>query len=144
MAKGNSLLFGRITCQMMESYWTSEEAAIKDSIIAKEMNAAEKFVISATLDKVDWAGATLLKGDLIEEVKKLKQRDKNTTILGSGSVITQLADAGLIDLYQFMIFPLLIPDGTPIFSGTTHNIGLKFVSSKVLKSVTVVLEYEPI
>jgi dihydrofolate reductase len=78
MAKGNSLLFGRITYQMMESYWTSEEAAIKDTIIAKEMNAAEKFVISTTLDKVDWEGATLLKGDLIEEVKKLKQRDKDT------------------------------------------------------------------
>src|SRR6201996_5164681 len=113
MQKGNSLLFGRKTYQMMESYWQTLEAMANDDIVAKGMNEAEKFVISHSLETVNWNGATLLKGDLIEEVKKLKQGAKDVTVLGSGSVITQLAAAGLIDLYQFMIFPILLPDGTP-------------------------------
>jgi dihydrofolate reductase len=128
---------------MMESYWRTPEAMLYEPGVAKGMNEAEKYVISNTLESVDWQGATLLKGDLIEEVKKLKQGAKDITILGSGSVITQLADADLIDLYQFMIFPLLIPDGTPVFNGISGKIGLKFVNSLVLKSGTVVLEYEP-
>jgi len=144
MKNGNSLLFGRVTYEMMAGYWQQEDVIINDPIIAKGMNSAEKFVISKTLDKADWPGTTLLKGDLVEEVKKLKQRDKDITVLGSGSVITQLADAGLIDLYQVMIFPVLLPAGTPVFSNIANNIRLKCVSSKTFKSGTVVLDYEPI
>lgn len=142
--KGNILLFGRKTFHMMESYWQSPEAMLNDPGVAKGMNKAEKFVISSTLQSADWQGTTLLKGDLIEEVKKLKRGAKDITILGSGSVVVQLADAGLIDLYQVMIFPLLIPDGTPLLSGITGKIGLKFINSIVLKSGTLVLEYEPV
>src|ERR1700744_4438205 len=144
MQKGNMLLFGRKTYQMMENYWQTPEAMKDSPVIAKGVNEAEKFVISRTLYTVDWNGTNLLKGDLVEEVKNLKQGAKDITILGSGPVITQLADAGLIDLYQFMIFPMLLPDGTAVFSGIAGNIGLKFVNSRVLKNGTVILEYEPV
>ncbi|NCI51960.1 dihydrofolate reductase [Sediminibacterium roseum] len=137
------LVFGRVTYQMMAWYWPSPEAARQNPQMAQSMNESEKIVFSRTLEKADWNNTTLVSGDLIEEIKKLKQQPGNDlTILGSGSLVTQLSDAGLIDQYEIMIDPIAIGSGTPMFNGLKEPLELKLVNSKVFKSGVVVLSYE--
>lgn len=137
------LLFGRVTYEMMKSFWPTEQAMANMPEVAEGMNKSQKIVVSRTLDKADWNNTTILKGDLVEEIKKLKQQPGNDiTILGSGSIVTQLADAGLIDTYQFMIDPVAIGHGTPAFDGLQHKLDLELISSRVFKSGVVLLIYK--
>lgn len=135
------LLFGRTTYDMMSSFWPTPLAAKTFPEVAKGMNAAEKIVFSTKLKKADWNNTTLIKGNLIEEVKKLKKSVKDITILGSGSLIAQLSEYGLIDTYQFMIDPVVVANGTSIFDKIKQNIDLKLLETKVFKSGAVLLSY---
>ena len=106
------------------------------------MNKAEKIVFSTTLKTADWKNTQLIKENIVEEVRKLKQSNgKNMTILGSGTIITQLAEANLIDSYQIMIDPVVIKNGTPIFNNIQCNINLKLIDTKTFKSGVVLLNY---
>ncbi|HXD94724.1 MAG TPA: dihydrofolate reductase family protein [Bacteroidia bacterium] len=140
----NILLFGRKTYEMMASFWPTPMAAELFPIMAKNMNKSEKIVCSKTLKNVDWNNTTILKGDLVEQIKQLKQNaKKNITILGSGSLLTQLSDAGLIDQYTIMLDPVALGKGTSIFEGIQSNLELKLVSSRVFeKDGVVLLNYE--
>jgi dihydrofolate reductase len=138
------LLFGRVTYEMMHSFWPTEQAMASMPEVAEGMNKSQKIVVSHTLDKADWNNTTILKGDLVEEITKLKQQSGNDiTILGSGSIVTQLAEAGLIDEYQIMIDPVAIGKGTPIFNGIQHNLNLTLTGNRVFKSGVVLLTYKP-
>jgi dihydrofolate reductase len=140
---GGTLVFGRVTYQMMEKSWTSEWALTNMPKVAEGMNKAEKIVFSNTLEKATWQNTALVKGDLIENVKKLKQMPgSDMCILGSGSVIAQLADHNLIDVYQLMIDPLVLAEGTPLFNNMKNRLNLKLTSTKVFKSGSVVMSYE--
>lgn len=144
MGGGGMLLFGRITYEMMASYWPSPMALEQNRAMAEGMNRADKVVFSKTLKKVDWSNTRLIRGDLIQEVKNMKQSSgPSMCVLGSGSIVTQLADQGLIDTYQFMINPVAIGDGTPAFKGLKRQLNLRLISSRVFKSGVVVLNYEP-
>jgi dihydrofolate reductase len=113
--------------------------------VAQGMNESEKIVFSTTLDSADWENTTLLSGNLIEEVRKLKAiPGKVMAILGSGSIIAQLADAGLIDEYQFMIDPVALGDGTPSFKGLTRKLDLKLTDVRKFDSGVVLLSYVPL
>jgi dihydrofolate reductase len=137
------LVFGRVTYQMMAWYWPSPDAAVQNPAMAKSMNSAEKIVFSNSLEKADWQNTTLIKGDLVEEIKKLKQQPGNDlTILGSGSIVSQLSDARLIDRYEIMLDPVAIGSGTPLFNGIKEKLDLKLVTSKTFKSGILVLSYE--
>lgn len=143
-AKSESiLLFGRITYQMMASYWPTPQAKKDIPGVAEGMNRSEKIVFSRTLKKAEWENTKLFKDDLVEEVKKLKRGKNDITILGSGSIVAQLADAGLIDTYQIMVDPVALGDGTPLFKGMKKKLDLKLTSSRVFKSGVVLLIYEP-
>jgi dihydrofolate reductase len=142
--KQNSLLFGRTTYQMMSSYWPTSMAAEQSPIVAKGMNEADKFVCSNTLKKADWNNTRILSGDIVAEVKKLKaEREDDLTILGSGSLVTLFAEHGLIDAYQFMLDPVAIGEGTPVFKGLGNKLDLKLINVKQFKSGVLVLDYEP-
>ncbi len=144
-AKSESiLLFGRVTYQMMASYWPTPQAKKDIPGVAEGMNRSEKIVFSRTLKKVEWENTKLLRDNLVEEAKKLKRGKKDVTILGSGSIVTQLAEAGLIDTYQIMVDPVALGAGTPIFSGMKKKLDLKLTSSRVFKSGVVLLIYEPL
>ena len=92
------LLFGRITYEMMAAFWPSPQAAQMLPEVAKGMNRMKKYAVSRTLKDVSWQGTTLLKGDLVSEAKRLKQQSgPDLLILGSGSIVSQLADARLVD-----------------------------------------------
>jgi len=141
---GNTLLFGRVTYEMMESFWTTPDAMKVLPEIATGMNSADKIVFSRSLKKADWNNTTLVNSNMVDEVRKLKQLPgKDMTVLGSGNIVTQLADAGLIDEYQLMIYPVAIGQGTSFFKGLKNNLSLKLVSSRIFNSGTVLLCYQP-
>ncbi len=141
---GNVLLFGRVTYQMMERFWTSPQAAVLLPEVAAGMNHAEKIVFSNTLTEANWNNASLVSGDIVAAVTKLKQEEgHDMTILGSGSIITLLTDHGLIDEYQVMIYPVAIAAGTPLFSGAKNPLNLRLTSTRTFNSGSVLLRYVP-
>ncbi|CAG0953247.1 partial dihydrofolate reductase, partial [Anaerolineae bacterium] len=120
--------------------------ALKDSpVVAEGMNKADKIVFSRTLNKVEWNNTRLVKDKMVEEIRKLKQMPgKDMTVLGSGSIVTQFAEQGLIDEYQIMIDPVAIGAGTPIFKGIKHKLDLKLVTTRTFRSGVVLLCYQPV
>jgi dihydrofolate reductase len=140
---GSTLLFGRVTYQMMASYWPTPDALKTFPEVARGMNQAEKVVFSRTLKKADWNNTRFVKENIVEEVRKLKQRPgKGLTILGSGSIVTQLAEQGLIDEYQIMVDPVAIGAGTPLFEGLKGKLDLKLTGTRAFKSGVVLLTYK--
>jgi dihydrofolate reductase len=144
LASGSILLFGRVTYEMMASWWPTPAAINSNPEIANGMNASEKVVFSRTLKKADWNNTKLVKDNLAAAIKKLKQLpDRPITVLGSGSLVTQLAELGLVDEYQLMIDPVALGEGTPIFSNIQHPLSLKLTNTRTFKSGVVLLCYEP-
>jgi dihydrofolate reductase len=140
---GSVLLFGRVTYQMMSSFWPTKQAIETMPEIAKGMNSAEKIVFSNTLKKAEWNNSRIVGGDIITEVKKMKQQPGNDmTILGSGSIITQFSNEGLIDEYQIMLDPIALGAGTPLFSGLKHKLELELTNTRRFKSGIVLLSYK--
>lgn len=141
---GNTLLFGRVTYELMASYWPTPEAMKSDPIVASGMNSSEKIVFSRTLDKVGWNNSRLVKGDMLSEVRKLKQGSgKDLTVLGSGSIVSQLAQAGLIDEYQILLNPMVIGKGKTMFEGVKDNFSLKLIKTREFGNGNILLQYEP-
>lgn len=141
---GNTLLFGRITYELMAGYWPTQEAIKNDPVVAAGMNKAEKVVFSRTLDKVDWNNTRLVKDDLLAEVRKLKRQSGNDlTVLGSGSIVSQLTQEGLIDEYQILLNPVVIGQGKTMFEGIKGKINLRLTKTRIFKNGNVLLCYEP-
>lgn len=141
----NILLFGRVTYEMMAGFWPTPMAMEMNPSLATEMNRSEKIVFSNSLVKADWNNTRVISGNIIEEIRKLKLTPgPDMTILGSGSIVTQFADAGLIDAYQFMIDPVAIGQGTPVFEGLQQRLELRLTSSRIFRSGIVLLDYEPL
>jgi dihydrofolate reductase len=140
-----TLLFGRVTYQQMAAFWPQNESLQGHEEVAKLMNGAEKFVFSRTLDAVNWTGTRLLKGDLFTEVRKLKASPGgDMMILGSGTLVAQLAGEGLIDEYEFLVDPLLIGSGTNITQGLNRIVRLQLTRTHVYPSGVVLLCYASI
>jgi dihydrofolate reductase len=142
---GGQLLFGRITYEMMASYWPTPFAAENDPVIAKQMNSLSKVVFSRTLTAATWHNTKLVggsvSGDLVTEVRRMKEEDgPGMTILGSGSIVSQLAQAGLIDEYQFVVHPVAIGTGMEMFGAPLR---LKLLKTRSFGNGNVVLWYEP-
>jgi len=141
---GNTLLFGRVTYELMASFWPTPEAIRTDPIVAAGMNKSEKIVFSRTLQKADWNNTRLVKDDMLAEVRSLKQQSgKDLTILGSGSIVSQLAQEGLIDEYQVLLNPVVIGKGKTMFDGMREKLTLKLVKTRIFKNGNILLSYEP-
>lgn len=137
------IIFGRVTYIGMENYWTSKEAADSDPVITEQMNSTPKIVFSHTLKSADWINTRLVKDDLVGEITRLKQQPgKDIAIFGSGTIVSQLTEAGLIDEYQIVVNPVILGAGVPNFSGLTHNLKLKLVDAKAFKTGVVLLKYD--
>jgi dihydrofolate reductase len=138
-----TLVFGRITYQMMESFWPTPQALEQMPVVAEGMNRRQKVVFSRTLDKASWQNTTLVKTDPVEAVRKMKQESGgDMVIMGSGTIISLLADAGLIDSYQFVLSPLALGKGRTMFEGVTKRLNMKQTSERTFKNGKVVLGYE--
>ncbi|HVU55423.1 MAG TPA: dihydrofolate reductase family protein [Puia sp.] len=145
VGQGGILLFGRVTYEHMVAYWPTPMAMQQHPAVAKGMNKAEKIVFSRTLKQSDWENTTVIDGDLAKEVRRLKEMPGNDMcLLGSGSILTQLADAGLIDEYQFMVDPVALGAGTPAFKGLKKKLDLQLVSHRVFQSGIILLNYRPL
>lgn len=139
---GNILVFGRKTYEMMYGFWPSSMAYDLYPKVAKGMNEAEKIVLSNTLTTADWSNTTILSDDAIEQLRKLKSTPgKDLTILGSGSLVDQLTSSGLIDRYEILLDPVIIPRGTGIFQHLQHNIKLNLEQSRSFRNGAVLLTY---
>ncbi|MCB0156001.1 MAG: dihydrofolate reductase [Anaerolineae bacterium] len=143
LSHDNILLFGRKTYEMMASFWPTPQAAELFPQVAARMNKAEKIVFSRTPFAPAWENTHVISGDIVAKVRELKASPgKDMTILGSGSLITLFTDHGLIDAYQFMIDPVAIPDGTPVFQNIKQKLDLQLTGSKVFESGVVLLYYQ--
>jgi dihydrofolate reductase len=145
LKSGGTLLFGRLTYEMMANYWPTPIAIKNDPIVAAGMNHADKIVFSRTLKKVEWSNTRLVKDNIVEEIRKMKQQPgKDMTVLGSGSIVAQFAEQDLIDEYQIMVDPVVLGRGTSIFKGIKHKLDLKLTGTRTFKSGVVLLSYQPV
>jgi len=139
---GGTLVFGRITYQMMAGYWPTASAAQQNPSLAKYMNAIPKVVFSRTMTEAAWSNTQLLRGDLIEEVRRLKgEPGTGLTILGSGSLISQLTAARLIDQYQVVVKPLVLGQGRSMFHGIGNRVALRQTGARAFGNGNVLLSY---
>jgi dihydrofolate reductase len=138
------LLFGRMTYQMMAGFWPSPMALEREPVMAERMNATPKIVFSRTLEKAAWNNTTLLKGDAVEEVRSLKEEDGlDLVILGSGTIVRTLAEAGLIDEFQLLMTPVALGAGRTTFEGISKKLELQLTSNRAFSNGKVLLIYKP-
>jgi dihydrofolate reductase len=144
--RADALLFGRVTYEMMEATFrsTAGTGAMPDWMepFARTIDAAKKYVVSSTLDRVDW-NAELVRGDLEKAVQQLKQESGKGLFLGGVKLPMALAELGLIDEYEFVVQPTLTGHGPTLFAGLSKRIDLKLVSRLELGSGAVAMRYEP-
>jgi dihydrofolate reductase len=140
---GGVLLFGRITYELMASHWPTPTAIKNDPVVAEGMNNLPKVVFSKTLDKVSWNNTKLVKGDMPAEIRKMKKEaGKDMVVLGSGSIVSQLAQEGLIDEYQIVMNPIVLGQGRTMFDGLKKKLTLKRTKTRTFGNGNVLLCYE--
>jgi dihydrofolate reductase len=144
IAQADALLFGRVTYEMMEAAWRGPDPERPDWMepFARTIDAAKKYVVSSTLDRVDW-NAELVRGDLGKAVQRLKQEPGKGLFTGGVKLPLALAELGLIDEYEFVVHPRLAGHGPTLFAGLSKRIDLKLVSRLELGSGAVAMRYEP-
>jgi dihydrofolate reductase len=144
-AKGDStLLFGRTTYEMMASFWPSAMARQSAPETAATMNSHLKVVFSRTLREATWNNTRLASGDLATEVRKLKATPgPGLVVLGSGSIVAQLAMEGLVDEFQLAVIPVVIGSGKALFAGVSRKLNLKTIKTRAFANGNVLLRYEP-
>jgi dihydrofolate reductase len=139
-----AMLFGRVTYQMMAAWWPTPAALAAFRVVADRMNGAPKYVLSRTLDTLSWQNSTLLKGDAVAAVRKLKNDDgPDIVMFGSGQIVALLTEAGLIDEYQLATAPIVLGAGRTLFEGLTKRIALKRTKTRSFENGTVFSCYEP-
>ena len=139
----DGLVCGRVTYQMMASYWPTEAAIKDDTIVAGLMNKIPKFVFSKTLTKAEWNNTKLVKGNISEEISKLKQQPgKDLLLFGSADLASTLTSLGLIDEYRVMVNPVILGRGMPLFKDVKDKLALKLVDTKTFGSGNVLLYYQ--
>ena len=147
IAQADALLFGRVTYQMMESAWRPPGilADVPEWMLpfARTIDAAKKYVVSSTLERVDW-NAELLRGDLGSAVHELKQQPGEGLYVGGVTLPLALAELGLIDSYEFLVHPRLAGHGPTPFAGLSKYVDLRLVGRQELDSGAVALRYEPV
>ncbi len=146
IGRADALLFGRVTYEMMEEAWRPPAPAGARpewmEPFAATIDAAKKYVVSSTLEQVDW-NAELLRGDLGEAVQRLKQEPGEGLFVGGVQLPLALAELGLIDEYEFVVHPRLVGHGPTLFAGLSRRVDLKLVSRLEYGSGAVAMRYEP-
>ena len=146
LAQADALLFGRVTYEMMEAAFRppARTVARPDWMepFARTIDAAKKYVVSRTLQRVDW-NAELVRGDLGKTVQQLKRESGRGLFVGGVKLPLALAELGLIDEYEFLVHPSLSGHGPTLFAGLSKRVDLKLVSRLEFASGVVAMRYEP-
>ena len=144
--QADALLFGRVTYEMMEAGWRQPVPAGArpdwTEPFARTINAAKKYVVSSTLDRVDW-NAELVRGDLGKAVQQLKRESGKGLFVGGVKLPLALAELDLIDEYEFVVHPRLMGHGPTLFAGLSKHVDLRLLSRLELASGAVAMRYEP-
>jgi dihydrofolate reductase len=151
IAQADALLLGRVTYEMMEAAWRGPaETGVRPDWMepwmepfARTIDAAKKYVVSSTLDRVDW-NAELVRGDLGKAVQQLKQEPGKGLSVGGVTLPLALAELGLIDEYEFVVQPRIAGHGPTLLAGLSRHVDLKLVSRLEFGSGAVAMRYEPI
>jgi dihydrofolate reductase len=139
-----ALVFGRVTFDMMASWWPTPAARQAMPDLSARMTAHSKIVFSRTLKSTSWENTTFIGDDLVASMRRLKtEAGPPMTILGSGSIVSQLAAEGLIDEYQLVIRPVALGKGRTLFEGLSNPLTMVRRESRVFKNGSVWLRYEP-
>jgi dihydrofolate reductase len=142
IAQADALLFGRVTYELME-FWRAPEGIPEwMDPFAQTINAAKKYVVSSTLQELDW-NSELVRGDLREAVTELKREPGNGLATGGVMLPLALAEMGLIDEYEFVVHPILAGHGPTLFGGLSKPIDMKLVDRREFDSGVVAMRYEP-
>jgi dihydrofolate reductase len=141
------LLLGRITYDLMASYRPTPAASKSNPVIAEGMNRMPKVVFSRTIDNAEWSNTNVVKGDIAAAVRQMKNESgPGMAILGSGSIVSQLAPEGLIDEYQVVVNPIVLGKGRTMFDGAAFgkdgNLGLKLTKTQSFANGKVFLSYQ--
>jgi dihydrofolate reductase len=148
IARADALIFGRVIYEMMEDAWRPRGGAWPDWMadwmkpFARTIDASKKYVVSSTLEHVDW-NAEFLRGDLGEAVQKLKNEPGNGLFVGGLQLPLALAELGLIDEYEFIVHPRIAGHGPTLFAGISKLVDLKLVDRVEFASGAVAMKYEP-
>ncbi len=139
-----TLVFGRVTYEMMAAYWRSPAGIADDPIVARLMNETPKIVASTTLSRVDWQNSRLVSRGIETELDKLKRLPgKDIAIFGSGALLKTLIAKDLIDEHRLMLAPVVLGTGSPLFQPPVGRLDLKLVRSRTFGNGNVLLCYEP-
>jgi dihydrofolate reductase len=146
LSRADALLFGRVTYEMMEAAWRqpAAEGARPDwmETFARTIDGAKKYVVSSTLEQVDW-NAELLRGELAQAVQRLKHESRLGVLTGGVQLPLALTELGLIDEYEFVVHPRLAGHGPTLFTGLSKLVDLRLVSRLEFRSGAVAMQYEP-
>jgi dihydrofolate reductase len=141
---GGEMLFGRVTYDLMKSYWPTPAAAKDNPVVAEQMNSLPKVVFSRSMDKASWSNTKIVKGDIAAEVRKMKNAaGRDMVLMGSGTIVSQLAPEGVIDEYQVVVHPLVLGKGRTLFEGIKETLALKVTKTRAFRNGNVLLSYEP-
>lgn len=139
-----ALLFGRVTYEMMARFWPTPAAQEQAPDVAKGMNDMPKVVFSRTLEKASWKNTKVVKGDPATEVRMMKSEPgPDMVIMGSGTIVSQLTQAGLIDEFQMVVNAIVLGQGRTLFDGVKEKLPLKLAKTLAFGNGNVVNYYEP-
>jgi dihydrofolate reductase len=142
---GGVLLFGRVTYELMANFWPTPQAHKILPVVAERMNNLPKVVFSRTLQKASWNNTKLVKGDAVAEIRKMKSEPgEGMVIMGSGSLVSQLALQRVIDEYQVVVNPVALGTGRTMFDGIKEHLNLKLTNSRIFRNGKVFLCYQQV
>jgi dihydrofolate reductase len=139
---GGVLLFGRVTYDMMVSFWPTPQAIQMMPEVAKQMNELPKVVFSRSMKQAEWNNTRVVSGDIVSEIRKLKQGPgPDMVIMGSGTIVTRLAAEKVIDRYQLVIFPIVLGKGRTMFEGVSRKLTMRLTNTRSFANGVVVADY---
>lgn len=142
MAESDTMLLGRVTYQEFAGYWPNHSG--DDMELANFMNDTPKLVVSTTLDSLDWQNSTLIGGNVVEELTRLKQQPgKDISITGSGTLVRSLLRDGVLDELRLLVHPIVVGSGKRLFADGSDQVPLQLVDSKTFSTGVLYLTYQP-
>jgi dihydrofolate reductase len=141
MAAADAMLLGRKTYEVFAAYWPDKGSDVE---LADQINSTQKLVASTTLESVEWRNSRLIKGDVADELLRLKQEPgKDISITGSGTLVRSLLRAGVLDELRLLVHPIIVGSGRRLFEDTNDRIPLKLIESRTLETGVLYLTYAP-
>ena len=141
MAASDAMLLGRVTYEQMAAFWSNQSGGVP---MVDYINSVRKYVVSTTLEEVGWNNSTLIRGNVAEEITRLKQQPgKDIAILGSGTLVRSLLQSDLLDELRLIVHPIVLGSGKRLFEDGGDQKALKLVDSKTFSTGVLYLTYQP-